>query len=294
MQHDFVALPPALPAYVGILARRRRYRGEPLPAIEARVSSARFDADRLAAYRTLVGAPRDGWLPLFAPQLLAAPLHLRLLADPAFPFPALGLVHLTNSITLHAPIPEDAALTLTTYVDGVVPHRLGHAVTLQTVATLVGHDATQPAWAAETVALAKAGKATGEREPRSHQTLALTDVVTVDVAESTGRAYARIAGDLNPIHQHALLARPFGLRRAIVHGTFTAARAMSAFWPEVAAQPCHVVVRFHAPVFLPSRVRMGRTDDGLAVCDAETGRVQVRVTTRRSVDGAPLDAVEPR
>ncbi|MEZ4328242.1 MAG: MaoC family dehydratase [Polyangiales bacterium] len=281
MQHSFAELPSSLPAYIGILGRPRQYRGEPLPTIEASVASARFDAARLDAYRALVHAPRNGQLPLFAPQLLAAPLHLRLLADPAFPFPALGLVHLTNRIALHAPIPEDAALTLSAHVDGVLPHRLGHAVTLRTSARLVGEGAA--VWTAETVALARRKDAAAERGPRAARapdTLDLTDAITFEVPEPTGRAYARVAGDLNPIHQHALLARPFGLRRAIVHGTFTAARAMSALWPDADTQPGEVLVRFHAPVFLPSRVRMGRTEDGLAVCDADTGRVQVRVSRK--------------
>jgi acyl dehydratase len=73
------------------------------------------------------------------------------------------------------------------------------------------------------------------------------------VPESCGRRYAAIAGDLNPIHQHALLARPFGFKRAIVHGTWTLARALAiAGLPRSAA--FNLNARFRRPVSLPSDV----------------------------------------
>lgn len=38
------------------------------------------------------------------------------------------------------------------------------------------------------------------------------------LASDLGRRYARVSGDINPIHLHALSARAFGFRRAIAHG----------------------------------------------------------------------------
>ncbi|MBP7082082.1 MAG: hypothetical protein KBA96_13295, partial [Rhodocyclaceae bacterium] len=75
----------------------------------------------------------------------------------------------------------------------------------------------------------------------------------IEVAENCGRRYARIAGDRNPIHQHALLARFFGLKRAIVHGTWTLARALA-----LAELPDSDSFKFNAvflrPVELPSQI----------------------------------------
>ena len=71
--------------------------------------------------------------------------------------------------------------------------------------------------------------------------------------ESTGRRYAAIAGDLNPIHQHALLARLFGFKRAIVHGTWTLARALAlAELPRTDAFTLDAT--FRRPVELPSDI----------------------------------------
>ena len=47
-------------------------------------------------------------------------------------------------------------------------------------------------------------------------------------AEGTGRAYAAVSGDWNPIHLHALTARPLGFPTAIAHGMYTYARVMRA------------------------------------------------------------------
>ena len=75
------------------------------------------------------------------------------------------------------------------------------------------------------------------------------------VPEATGRRYASIAGDLNPIHQHALLARLFGFRRAIVHGTWTLARALAL--AELPGSPAFTLeAHFRRPVELPSDIRV--------------------------------------
>ena len=43
-----------------------------------------------------------------------------------------------------------------------------------------------------------------------------------------GRRYAAVSGDHNPIHLHALTAKPFGFPRAIAHGMWTKARCLAA------------------------------------------------------------------
>jgi acyl dehydratase len=77
-----------------------------------------------------------------------------------------------------------------------------------------------------------------------------------------GRRYSALAGDYNPIHLSALTARPFGFKRAIIHGMWTLARA-SAKWPMI-CRPSRAGcdVRFERPVFLPSRVHLAVTRDG--------------------------------
>jgi acyl dehydratase len=84
------------------------------------------------------------------------------------------------------------------------------------------------------------------------------------VPEDTGRRYARIAGDFNPIHQHAVAARLFGFKRAIVHGMYTLARAAAECADDLPGAPFTLECAFKRPVFLPSTVlfeaRRGSTE----------------------------------
>ena len=48
-----------------------------------------------------------------------------------------------------------------------------------------------------------------------------SETIRFDLPEDLGRRYGKVAGDLNPIHQRAWLAKPFGFSRHIIHGTWT-------------------------------------------------------------------------
>ncbi|MEL6349641.1 MAG: MaoC/PaaZ C-terminal domain-containing protein, partial [Myxococcota bacterium] len=77
--------------------------------------------------------------------------------------------------------------------------------------------------------------------------------------ENLGRKYARISGDYNPIHLSALTARPFGFRRAIIHGMWTKARCLAQL--DLRA-PCEIAVHFLRPASLPSAVYFNADQDG--------------------------------
>src|SRR5205085_8997769 len=48
------------------------------------------------------------------------------------------------------------------------------------------------------------------------------------VDDGTGRRYASVSGDINPIHMHALSARLFGFPAPIAHGMWLKARCLAA------------------------------------------------------------------
>ena len=71
----------------------------------------------------------------------------------------------------------------------------------------------------------------------------------------TGRAYAAVSGDFNPIHLSVLSAKALGMRRSIAHGMYLASRALA----DVGAAKGEAFrwdVAFEAPVFLPARVAL--------------------------------------
>jgi acyl dehydratase len=278
-QHHFETLPGSAGAYALILAKlaRRPSAAVELPTIRATCRDARWPTDRLDAYKRLVRHPHDDrGLPAFVPQLMAAPLHLRLLSDAALPLSPLGLVHVENEIVLREPIHASEPLEIRTWVEGLTPHARGTLLTLRTQARPRSRREQGAAYEATTVTLARRA---GPRESRERVSQPpLSQRTTFELPEGLGRAYARVAGDLNPIHQHRVLARPFGFERAVIHGTYTAARAMSELLPSVPEAPYRLRARFHSPVFLPSTVCAGYDADDLVVRDADGVREHVRVT----------------
>jgi acyl dehydratase len=70
-----------------------------------------------------------------------------------------------------------------------------------------------------------------------------------------GRRYARVSGDLNPIHLTSWTARPLGFPRAIAHGMWTAAAVLGALEGRL-PEALTYTVQFRRPIPLPSTVRL--------------------------------------
>jgi hypothetical protein len=71
----------------------------------------------------------------------------------------------------------------------------------------------------------------------------------------TGRAYAAVSGDFNPIHLSVLTAKALGMRRSLAHGMYLASRALADVGA-VRGDSFRWDVAFEAPVFLPARVAL--------------------------------------
>ncbi|WP_455352339.1 MaoC/PaaZ C-terminal domain-containing protein [Streptomyces sp. SYSU K217416] len=129
----------------GALASRRKRRalgdGAPaLPTTRLTQPATAIDPAHVAAYADVCGFPpaRGGPLPLTYPHVLAFPLTMRLMADPAFPLPLLGLVHTSIEITRHGPLTGADTPELTVYATELTPHRRGTEVKITTEARLAG------------------------------------------------------------------------------------------------------------------------------------------------------------
>jgi acyl dehydratase len=98
-----------------------------------------------------------------------------------------------------------------------------------------------------------------------------------------GRRYAAVSGDRNPIHMHALTAKPLGFAGAIAHGMWTKARCLAALDSRL-PDAFTVDVRFRKPILLPARVEFASATEGdeiaFAVRDAkrQTAHLDGRVT----------------
>lgn len=262
---DADRLPAKWLSLAGLFLHRRPGLNAPqdMPRIERAVVRGRIDPDWLVRYESCTGraVSHGSGLPPLALQVAAAPLHLAIMADRAFPFRALGLVHQSQRIVQWCTLDPMAAYDLLAYSCDAREERRGTSFGLVSEARQHG----MLVWRADIRALALTrGPVEAARPPHRDAEFDGLDPVSseiIEVPESMGRRYARIAGDINPVHVHALLARPFGFRRAIVHGTWTLARALaSAGLPGVPAFT--VEARFRRPVELPSRMLVTRYADG--------------------------------
>jgi acyl dehydratase len=249
-------------------------RGHEVPELTLTLVDVATDRGRLADYDRVCGFTLRESLPPTYPHMLAFPLHLALMTDGRFPFPAIGLVHIANRLVQHRPIGAGELLALKVWADPLEYHPRGTQFTLRTEAR-VGDELV---WEEHSTNLRR-GRA-GEPPPGAGENSGPAGVedlpasVTWRLPGDLGRRYGTVSGDLNPIHIHPLSARLFGFPAAIAHGMWTKARALAALESEL-PDAFTAEVAFKRPILLPATVQFAeaRSDGGIrfGVRDANKG-----------------------
>jgi acyl dehydratase len=227
-------------------------RGTEVPDLTLVLNDVAVDADRLAAYDRVCGFDLSDTLPPTYPHMLAFPLHLALMTDGSFPFPAMGLVHIANEITQHRPLRRGERLDLTVSATPVEPHPRGRQFSLRTEVRAGG----ELVWEEISTNLRRGGGGSeAKAEKPASQTAAadLPQAATWRLPGDLGRRYGAVSGDMNPIHIHPLSARLFGFPGVIAHGMWTKARCLAALGPQV-PDAFTVRVAFRKPIVLPANV----------------------------------------
>ncbi len=261
-------------------------RGKDVPDTELVLAGAHPDPDAVAAYAKVCGFSLRDTLPPTYPHVLAFPLHMAVMADGSFPFGAVGLVHVENRIAQHRPIDIGEELKLVVRPTPLQPHRRGQTFSLQTEAW-IGDElawestsaflrrgnpqtAVEVSTAMRSKPLRREGGGDGSAAPDPED--GLTASATWRLGGDLGRRYGAVSGDRNPIHMHALTARPLGFPSAIAHGMWTKARCLGALGGRV-PDAFAVEASFRKPIRLPGRVELltdaGSEEIGFAVRDAK-------------------------
>lgn len=208
-------------------------------------------ASRLTAYQHLVGESAGDTLPAGFLHILGFPLSTEVMTQPGFPLPILGMVHLSNTAEVSAPVELGASLDVVVRSGPFAPHRRGTTVQLVAEISTDG----QVAYRGVSTYLAKGAWLFGsppegaDTAPPTERFVAPAPTAHWQFATADSRAYAAISGDRNPIHTAALAARTFGFPRRIAHGMYAAARAL-ALCPE--RRGAHDwSVEFGRPIFVP-------------------------------------------
>lgn len=245
------ALLPAVPL-LGSLPGVRHH-GDAVPDLALVRTGVQTDPGHLADYAATCGFALSGTLPPTYPHLAAFGLQLALMTDTTFPFTAMGIVHVANRITQRRPLTIDETYDVRVHAAALRSHPRGRLIDLVTAATVGG----ELVWDEVTTVLSR-----GCRDDKVPDPLPLCDVeppsgpVRWRVPGDTGRRYAKVSGDSNPIHLSALTARAFGFRRPIAHGMWTTARCLAALQGRL-SDALTVQVVFRRPLLLPAAVQFG-------------------------------------
>ncbi|MFE4544007.1 MaoC family dehydratase [Arthrobacter sp. NPDC056727] len=243
------------------IAARRRILGSHttavLPAVSHEVRDVRPDVETLTAYQHLLGETASDVLPAGFIHALAFPVAMSVMNRDDFPLPLLGMIHLRNVIEYRRPVSFTEPLDIVARAETLRAHRSGTQVDIAVEVRASGEDTVS--WCGVSTYLAKGAflpgidKASAAATPQGFSAPDPTALWHLGV--DTGRAYAAVSGDFNPIHLSVLSAKALGLRRSIAHGMYLASRALADVG-SVKGDAFHWETVFEAPVFLPARVAL--------------------------------------
>jgi len=189
------------------------------------------------------------------------------------------LVHGSQAITLHRPIPVEAQATVQDRVVAMYDKGKAAVVVMENEVKSVHGE---PLWSTRSAVFIRGeGGWGGDRGPSGPQNVAPADTaptheITLQTSPDQAFVY-RLSGDRNPLHTDPSFAAIGGFDRPILHGLctygFTGRALLGALADNDVTRFHHVEGRFSSPV-MPGdalTVRVWRTGDGEAVFTTSVG-----------------------
>jgi acyl dehydratase len=243
--------------------------GEELPELELSLPEVTIDARHLAAYDHVCGFRLGDRLPPTYLHVFAFPVAMKLMTDRSFPLPLLGLVHVRNRIVQARPVDSGETVSLSVHAENL--RRTDRGTEVDLVAEADVDD--ERVWSSTSTYLRRGGDG-GSGETSSAAAERHRAAATWQLDGDVGRRYARVSGDINPIHLSPLTSRLFGFPRPIAHGMWTKARCIAAL-EGLLPERLVAEVEFKKPLLLPAKVAFADTADGdgrsIGLRDARSG-----------------------
>ena len=241
---------PNMPSLLGRAAFKSGYYqlGDILPALSTEINNLRIRQDDLNAYRALCGFSNNSVLPATYLHMLSFPLSLNLLIQQDFPMKAMGQVHLRNQISVLEEFDLRASISMKATIGKSELTSRGVEWDID-VSAMVDN---QLVWSSTSTYLNRCK--TGVAAVRQKEVVPEGNTQNWMVEADTGRRYAKISADYNPIHLSDITARLFGFKQAIAHGMWSKARCLAALEDRLPNAGYSVDVAFHRPLFLPAEV----------------------------------------
>ncbi|MRS98555.1 hypothetical protein GJQ57_07765 [Ralstonia pickettii] len=249
---------PGTLAWRALLSQRKGRRGGPLPRHTLVRQEVPLEAEHIAKYAAVCGFSPAHGVPMTYPHLLGFPLQLMLMTESAFPYPVIGLVHLCNTIRQHQHLQAGERVRVEVRPRRLFQHARGQAFAIETAIVKGG----AVVWESLSTYLR-----VGVPSPQGAPLIALPGAQTLspdgrwDVPADTGRRYAGVSGDWNPIHVSAIGARLFGFAHPIAHGMWTKARALAELLPAAPLTQGEVLAEFKTPLSLPGTATLWQASE---------------------------------
>ena len=225
-----------------------------LPVINASLKNVSANKAKLKAYAKVCGFQNSQYLPSTYPHILAFPLHLKILVSDEFPYPLLGLVHVSNQITQYRKINLNESLDYLCSLTGKRDVEKGEEFDIHTRVESNG----ELVWESVSTMLnrSKSSDSGSKAAPTDIPNFGTEKTELWTAKNNIGRRYARVSGDFNFIHLHKFSAILFGFKNAIAHGMWSKARLLAALEKDINSEAFKINVKFKLPVFLPADVQL--------------------------------------
>jgi len=185
-------------------------------------------------------------LPLSFYYLFAQRAHIAQMISPSFPFPVLGMIHLSNEMESFKEVKLSQRFVLSSTISQL-ENCIYFAVDFKQDGEIV--------MTCKSTYLIANRKSKSERVTATKNEEAEFDYFCeVDLESGDGRKYAIASGDFNFIHLHPLLAKVFGFKKAIIHGMFMCAKVNGLIEQSLEKPIKYFKIEFKKPIFLPSKV----------------------------------------
>mmetsp|Transcript_21625 Transcript_21625/g.36389 ORF Transcript_21625/g.36389 Transcript_21625/m.36389 type:complete len:362 (-) Transcript_21625:217-1302(-) len=217
----------------------KKSKSTKLPDVQLVQKSISLDEVNLSKYRKICGFSAENDVPITYHYLTIFPLQALLLVDKAFPFQAMGLVHLANRIQQFKQMKSSDKVTAVVKFDQtVVPHEKGYCFTV--VSELFDDSTDELLWRSESTYLFRTKASKGAEGKLYESTVKPEDVTGVekrhqwDIPGDFSRKYASVSGDYNPIHLYGVTAKLFGFPHGcIMHGMWSIAACSAVIMPVI-------------------------------------------------------------
>ncbi|ALA68014.1 MaoC/PaaZ C-terminal domain-containing protein [Corynebacterium lactis] len=304
------SIPNLLPLYAKAAAgsTKKRPNSIEIKVDALAVKSVTVGRDRDEEFRALAGAPKAEHAFFGHVHALIMPIQMELMAADDFPLPMMGLVHTENTYRELSPVVLGGKVDIEVRVAAFRAHRSGTEVILASTVTASESGATLVE--EESVYLAKGVRlkdAEGFDEVQAQREAIKSGAQTIKreqfkvpfptaqwrLAGNTGRRWAKVSGDWNPIHITAGSAKALGMPGAIAHGMYTASRALAES-DRLPGEPFEFHIAFGAPVVLPSTINVALTRTGLPAGAAHDLTATGAATAGRAIDIVAWDRKKKR